>query len=82
MVGCAASPVYREYIASSHIDVDWSILLTTLQLLELFGIGLTLTAILHAATNALDYQLQRREMKWYRFLVNANRALTTASAPR
>ena len=55
-------------------------LLAAVQLLELFGIGLTLSTALCAATTALEWLLQRRKIKWQRFLVEATQALAVAKS--
>jgi hypothetical protein len=76
MVGCAASPVYEGYQHSSHLNSVEMTLLAAVQLLELFGIGLTLSTALCVATNALAWMLQKRKIKWHRFVVDAKHALS------
>lgn len=78
MVGCVVSRVYHNCLIAPRLDDVQCTLLATVQLLELLGVGLTLCTTLHAATNALEYVLQRRKVKWHRFLVDAKRALSVA----
>lgn len=76
MVGCSASSVYHEYLSLPRLQYGEIILLSAVQLLELLGVGLTLSTALYAATIASEWLLQRRKVKLRQLVLEAERVVS------
>lgn len=77
MVGVSAPAVSDDIARLTRFDGSFT-LQRAVWLLELLALGLTHCTPLYAVTHALEYLLQRRKIKWRRFLVDAKRVLPVA----